>query len=118
MTQRELLGVHCRVPHGLACAVMLPTTLEVNASACQETMNNLAISAGVEVTSRATNAQAFVDFIRSLCEDVGIPSRLSQIGVTQHQIPAIVQSSRGNSMNGNPRDLSDQELQDVLYQIL
>ena len=24
------LGVHCRVPHGLACAVMLPTAIEIN----------------------------------------------------------------------------------------
>src|SRR5262249_52038465 len=24
------LGVHCQVPHGLACAVMLPTAIEVN----------------------------------------------------------------------------------------
>ena len=30
------------------------------------------------------------------------------------QIPSLVRDSRGNSMNGNPRSLSDEELADLL----
>ena len=36
-----------------------------------------------------------------------MPRRLSELGVTREQIPAIVAGSRGSSMSGNPVELSD-----------
>ena len=51
-----------------------------------------------------------IEQIEQLCDRVGVPRRLSQLGVTREQIPAIVKSSRGSSMSGNPRELSDEEL--------
>ncbi len=41
------LGVHLRVPHGLACAVMLPVALAVNASVCGAQLAQLARETGV-----------------------------------------------------------------------
>jgi alcohol dehydrogenase class IV len=43
---------------------------------------------------------------------------LSQVGVTREQLPAIVASSRGSSMSGNPRQLTDDELLAVLEDVL
>ena len=40
------------------------------------------------------------------------------MGVTREQIPAIVKSSRGASMSGNPRELSDDELTAILEGLL
>jgi alcohol dehydrogenase class IV len=42
------------------------------------------------------------------------PLRLRDLGVEKSQLPALVPASRGNSMNGNPRSLSDSELSDIL----
>ena len=56
--------------------------------------------------------------ISTLCDRVGVPRRLSQLGVTAEQIPDIVRSSRGSSMSGNPRELSDAELTAILEEIL
>ena len=50
-------------------------------------------------------ADAFLEEIEKLCDRVGTPRRLSQVGVTRDQIPQIVKSSRGTSMSGNPREL-------------
>src|SRR6185503_11461425 len=36
------LGVHCRVPHGLACAVMLPTALRANRDVSCQALARLA----------------------------------------------------------------------------
>jgi hypothetical protein len=36
------------------------------------------------------------------------------LGVTAAQLPALVIDSRGNSMSGNPRELSDEELLQIL----
>ncbi|MBN2293434.1 MAG: iron-containing alcohol dehydrogenase, partial [Pirellulales bacterium] len=61
---------------------------------------------------------AFIDHIDSLCRRVGVPRSLSELGVKTEQIPAIVASSRGSSMSGNPRQLSDEELTAELENIL
>ena len=35
------LGIHCRVPHGLACALMLPAALKVNSEVCADELADL-----------------------------------------------------------------------------
>lgn len=108
------LGVVCHAPHGAACAVMLPTALRVNQVACQADLGELA---GV-VFGRECNAAEMIDRIERLCDEVGAPRRLSQLGTTREQIPAIVAGSRGSSMSGNPVELSDAELTELLEAIL
>ena len=36
------LGIHCRVPHGMACAVMLPSALRINRQVRQAELATLA----------------------------------------------------------------------------
>ena len=114
------LGIHCRVPHGVACAVMLPVALRVNAEVRQEDLSRLShLLFGHSVRrSPAEAVEALIDEIEQLCKRVGVPRRLGQIGVTAAQLPEIVRSSRGSSMSGNPRELSDAELTAVLEDIL
>ncbi|HJT31935.1 MAG TPA: iron-containing alcohol dehydrogenase [Pirellulales bacterium] len=113
------LGVHARVTHGLACAVMLPAALRVNRSKCEGELAALARDVlGGRWPSDAAAADAFLQAIDELAATVGVPRRLSELGVRREQIPDLVASSRGNSMNGNPRQLDDAELADVLEQML
>lgn len=114
------LGVHCRTPHGVACALMLPVALRVNRPACEADLARIAhLAIGTEASnSPGGPVDALIRRIETICQRIGIPRRLSQLGVTREQIPAIVQSSRGSSMSGNPRELSDAELTDVLEGIL
>ncbi|MEI8017702.1 MAG: iron-containing alcohol dehydrogenase [Schlesneria sp.] len=111
------LGSHCRVPHGLACAVMLPTALRVNLTVREAELATLERLFDSSHSSDADLAKAFVSRIVELCLDVGIPPRLREIGVGIEQLPALVSGSRGNSMSGNPRDVSDQELLQILQQM-
>jgi alcohol dehydrogenase class IV len=110
------LGVHARVPHGEACALMLPTALQVNRPACEKEYSALAYLLFDEVAHDrpAEAADRFLGAIRSLWDRVHAPRRLSQVGVRRDQIPAIVRDARGSSMSGNPRDLSDEELTRIL----
>ncbi|MHC4178211.1 MAG: iron-containing alcohol dehydrogenase [Planctomycetota bacterium] len=114
------LGTHCRVPHGVACAVMLPVALRVNRKVRQDELaqlSHLLFGRGpstppeeaVEVLIRETEA---------LCDRVGVPRRLSELGVRAEQIPALVRDSRGSSMSGNPRELTDDELAELLEGML
>ena len=62
----------------------------------------------------AEAADILIERINGIGDNVRIPRRLSEIGVRPEQIPALVQSSRGNSMNGNPRAIPDAELAAIL----
>lgn len=118
------LGTHCRVPHGVACAIMLPAAIRANMEVCQSDFGLLGASViwfgnlPDRPKTAADAARVFLDNIERLCDRVGVPRRLSQVGVTSEHIPAIVRDSRGSSMSGNPRELSDTELTEILMGLL
>ena len=124
------LGVHAQVPHGLACAVMLPSALQLNRDVSKSDLAQLgrlsrdwlSSEDGLPTLDRqCSDAAAVLHFeavIQSLIERLGIPQRLSMLGVTREQLPALAKGSRGNSLDGNPRDVSDEELLGTLERIL
>lgn len=111
------LGVTCSVPHGLACAVMLPSALRINREVSRDHLAELEQLFDPACSDHAAAADQFIHRIESLCSTVKIPSRLREIGVRKEQIPGLVKGSRGNSMSGNPRDVSDEELHALLEQL-
>jgi alcohol dehydrogenase class IV len=114
------LGIHCRVPHGAACAVMLPVALRTNAPARRADLARLArvLLGDAESASPEAAVERLIAHVEGLCQTVGVPQRLSDLGVTGEQIPAIAASSRGSSMSGNPTELSDEQLIEILEAIL
>lgn len=114
------LGIHCRVPHGVACAVMLPVALRVNRDVCQPELARIArwLFGQSPSTSAKTAVDVLIKEIGALCDRVGVPRRLSEVGVKARHIPDLVKSSRGSSMSGNPRELSDEELTEILEDVL
>lgn len=109
------LGVHCNVRHGLACAVMLPVALAANLQVAEPALAELARAAGIAPSgSDAQAAAALIGRIEEIAQRIGVPRSLSQLGVRSQQIDDLVRDSRGNSMNGNPRSLSDAELAELL----
>jgi alcohol dehydrogenase class IV len=113
------LGVHCHVPHGLACAVMLPVTLRANLVVCRRQFAELAQA--VFGPSAPTDADAaanyFLDQIELLCTRLKIPRHLNELGVRPEQLPNIVHDSQGSSMSANPRAIADSELIEILERI-
>lgn len=114
------LGTHCRVPHGVACAMMLPAAIRVNRVERQRELAYLArrLFAADQTHSDAVAIDRLIAWVESLSREIGIPARLAEVGVLPEQIPAIVRDSRGSSMSGNPVEMSDEQLAEVLYAIL
>lgn len=109
------LGVLCGIPHGLACATLLPVALRVNRGQCEPALAQLApLFSRRSWETPAAAADFTVEAVRELALSLRIPLRLRDLGVEKNQLPALVPASRGNSMNGNPRSLSDSELSDIL----
>ncbi|SFI81925.1 Alcohol dehydrogenase, class IV [Planctomicrobium piriforme] len=110
------LGSICNVPHGLACAAMLPITLRTNLPVIRGKLDDLQIGS-VSALSAANGqdpAEAFIAYIEQLCKELQIPARLRDLGVQREQLSEIAAGSRGNSMSGNPLELTDGELLEIL----
>ena len=123
------LGVHAKIPHGLACAVMLPSALRLNQEVSQNELGPLGrfcfaafhdevgLPPFGHTTTNLESATRLIQVIEFLNERLGIPNRLSALGVTREQLPALAKGSRGNSMDGNPCDVSDTELLSILERV-
>ncbi len=113
------LGAECRVRHGLACAVMLPVALRFNRAVSEKDLANLARAISPETLGNdATAADWFIHHIDELAAAIKIPTRLGELGVKPDQLPALVAGSHGNSLDGNPRDVSDAALIELLRSTL
>jgi alcohol dehydrogenase class IV len=109
------LGVLCCIPHGLACAALLPATMRLNRDVCRDDFARLGeLFTGQKFLVPDDGAEAAIETISTLAARVGIPTRLRELGVAEAQLDALAPASRGNSLSGNPRDLSDLELRDWL----
>lgn len=109
------LGAHCNVSHGLACATLLPIALRTNQTVSRKEQVVLGkLLASDPHLSKERAIEASITSIEQLCTTLNIPSRLRDLGVRKDQLSDIVAGSRGNSMNGNPRPLSDEELYSIL----
>lgn len=73
-------GVY-HTPHGLANAIVLPHILEFNLDVCEERFAQLAlvIGAGESGEPNAILAQKFIDSVKRLNENVGIPNYLDAL---------------------------------------
>jgi alcohol dehydrogenase class IV len=110
------LGVHCDLPHGLACAVMLPAAMRFNLEARTAELAEVGRLLYPERrwSRDADAAEAAVAGIEQLNRELGIPASLAKLGVTSDQTDALVPASHGNSLSGNPRPVSDEDLRSLL----
>ena len=95
-------------PHGVACATILPTVLEYNAEATGEKYREIARAMGVEgvdAMSQEEYRKAAVQAVRQLGIDVGIPQKVSEVGVKDEDIRFLAESAMADACTpGNPKD--------------
>lgn len=80
----RFIGARFHLSHGLSNAVCLPHVAQFNLVACPEKYARVAIamSRPVQQWPVLDAAQAAVEAIRSMCEDLGIPAQLREVGAT------------------------------------
>ena len=107
-------------PHGVACAIILPTGLEYNAEYSGEKYRALAKAMGVQGTESMTQAEyrkAAIDAVKKLSADVGIPANLKGI-LKEEDVQFLAESAFADACcPGNPRDTSVEEIA-ALYRSL
>ena len=94
-------------PHGVACATILPTVLEYNAESTGEKYREIARAMGVEGVdsmSQEEYRKAAVQAVRQLGIDVGIPQKVSEVGVKDEDIRFLAESAMADACTpGNPK---------------
>lgn len=109
------------IPHGVANALLLPTIMEFNMPTRIEKYGIIAQHMGVDTTGMTPEeaAQAAVDAVRELSIRVGIPQHLSEIGITEADIPALAaQAITDVCTPGNPRDVTEAEIIELYKKVL
>jgi maleylacetate reductase len=104
----QLLGGRTGMPHGLANALILSHAVRFNAGAVPQVIARLARSFGRE----DGDAGRAIDELRAR---VGLPGHLSECGVTQDDLAAVVALSEGNAtIAKNPRRVSREDARAIL----
>ena len=109
------------VPHGVACAMLLPTVMKFNAPAALPKYVDIAKALGVykEGMTQQEAADAACAEIDNLSRMVGIPAHLSELGITEKDIDALAdQAILDVCTPGNPREVTREDIVNIYRQIL
>ena len=86
------LSARCNLAHGLANAIMLPHVLRLNKKVVSTKYATLATSFGIDPfkISESEATDKFILEIENLNKEIGIPSKLSECGVKEDDIPFMI----------------------------
>ena len=115
------LGAFYDTPHGVANAIILPTVMEYNAPATGDKYKYIAEAMGVSTKgmSQEEYRKAAVEAVRKLSEDVGIPAKLSDVGVKQEDLDFLSESAFADvCTGGNPRETSVADIKKLYESML
>jgi alcohol dehydrogenase len=107
-------GARYGVPHGVANAINLPPVIEFNAAAGEEVADQfrgVAELLGLEVAGDHDEVgRALADHVRALGERLGLPGRLSEVGVPEEGIAQLAEDAMGEgSTLVNPREPTEED---------
>jgi 4-hydroxybutyrate dehydrogenase len=102
-------GLH----HGTTNGVLLPYVLEFNRAVSEERLRVLALAIGLDVARKPAGeaATALICRVRELLKEVGIPERLSELGIRREMIAALSKKAMLDACHLlNPRPCSEADM--------
>ena len=115
------LGAIFDIPHGVANALLLPTIMEFNAPAALPKYVEIAKAMNVykEGMTQEEAATAAVDAVKALSIKVGIPQRLTDLGIKEEDLPRLAASAFTDVCTpGNPREVTEEIILDLYKKVL
>ncbi|HTU02082.1 MAG TPA: iron-containing alcohol dehydrogenase [Candidatus Sulfotelmatobacter sp.] len=107
-----LQGQH-RITHGVSNSLLLPYVLDFNVSANTGKFARVAEALGESLAGLSEEAAArrAAEAAHKLSKDVGIPERLSQVGIRREHLPALVEGAMKVTrlLNNNPRPVRSED---------
>ncbi|WP_170576466.1 iron-containing alcohol dehydrogenase, partial [Ruegeria atlantica] len=108
------VGAVFNTHHGTTNAVCMPAVLEFNAPAIADRFTQAAAYLGID-----GGFDGFRSFVQEFNDSLGIPRKLSDLGVTKASIPDLVQGAIIDpSCGGNPIELNKENLSELFKNAL
>jgi len=103
------LGSLCGVPHGYTSCIMLPAVLRWNAEQFEERQKAIIAALGIKEAHAG-------DAVRSLVDNLGLPTNLQAVGVEHSQLDEIAKRAIQHPVVlKNPRKLeSAEQIREIL----
>ena len=106
------------MPHGVANAINLPWVIEYNAAGGEDIAakyRDVADVFGIESGGPGTAVgHALAERVRELVSELGLPTRLSEVGVPESGIPALVEGAMGDGCTlVNPREPTEEDFAEL-----
>ena len=104
------VGARYHVPHGLACAILLPHAMRLNRAFAEEKFNLLSNALGCDV----------IEYIEHLLGRLGIPPTLRDFATAREgDFDEIVeQSLPSGSLKANPKKIEPEDVRELLAAVL
>ncbi len=116
------LGGHFHVPHGQSNAMVLPYVLDYNMPAAMEMYAELAPIIFPDLAGRAPQARAegMVEAFIALGPELGMKSRLSEVGVSHNHLPMLAEDAMKQErlLINNPREMTLEAAHDIYARAL
>lgn len=114
------LSAHYDTPHGVACAMFLPITMEFNRDFCGERYREIARAMGVkgvDEMSKEEYTDAAIGAVRQLSEDVGIPKKNEKI--REEDLDQLATDALNDACYpGNPREATKEQVIAMFRQLM
>jgi alcohol dehydrogenase class IV len=98
------------VPHGIANAIHLPHVIRHNAAGSDDIADRYRDIGEIFDVADLDIGDALAAYVTDLVGRLGLPTRLSQAGVPEDGIPALVEGAMGDGTTLlNPREMSEED---------
>ena len=103
------------IPHGLASAIFLPSVMNYELESARGRIEKLAYTAQFNMT----DAQYFIKRFSDILRDIGLPTRLRELGINESEKKTIVQEALSfkRNLENNPILLEEKDLTKIVEDI-
>ena len=105
------LSAYYDIPHGVACAMLLPISMEFNKECTGTKYNDIAKALGVDTRNMTQEEyrQAAIDAVKKLSVDVGIPTKCEKI--LKEDLDSLASDALKDACYpGNPKEATKEEV--------
>lgn len=109
------------LPHGVINGVLLPHVIRFNATSAGDRYVPLAVAAGLNAAGAPGDEAGYMlaDKVAAIAAEVGVPRRLSQVGVRESDLPALARTAMADAcLATNPRAPTEADLTALLKEAL
>lgn len=113
------LSAVANVPHGMACAVLLPPVMAWNAPHVGGKLRTVcAALTGRDYADPKDCARATTDAVYALAAQLGIPRNFRHLGLDESSLDELVRGCSMSSMKGNPVEMDEAATRDIIRSVL